>query len=167
MRTGIVVTLAVLLAGAPAASAAACDCGPTALDEAFAAAHAVFVGAIRQRPAANAPYPRGYVFEVERAWKGVRAGERVTLWEFGSTCDSLAAHRESPRANRYVVFAQMGREGAEAGRLHGDYCLNPSFHWRTSWDHVLAAVDVVATGSPGTGAVFRVGCEIVTSTEVA
>jgi hypothetical protein len=131
------------------AAASACDCEIISVEDAFAASDAVFVGSLRGTASRSGPYPRGHDFVVERAWKGAQPGSVITLWETGSTCDSLGAHVESRGGRRQLVFALRATEGPLAGRHHGDYCNNPLFGADPAWNDVLAQVDAVAAGAAG------------------
>jgi len=144
-----------------AARTEACDCGPVpTVSQALATSHAVFVGLLRDARSPNTSYPRPIVLQVERTWKGVQLGEEVTMWQFGHDCDSLGARQQNPTSRRYLVFAQLAREGADRGRLFGDHCTNPVFNYRLSWEAVLDTVEQAAI------TVFRAGCDVVTTNDV-
>ncbi len=133
-----------LLAAAPLRPARACDCEIMTIGEAITSADAVvvatFVRSIDHTP--RGARRRGtvveYVARVERTWKGARAGDTISLWDTGSSCDTIGRPWRGP----WVFFARRD----EQGRLVPGHCDRPVFHYRMRLPAIVAAIDSAARG---------------------
>jgi hypothetical protein len=136
-------TFAVALATTSLADA--CDCGGQTLPEAITNAEAVVLvtplRAIDHSPRRRGPRVFEYVVRVDRAWKGARAGDTLTFWSTGSTCDLVDGPWSGPR----VFFMLRG----DQGRFMASMCSMPSFGRRMELHEVISALDAATRTDAG------------------
>ena len=134
-RAPLAVLLSLLAWVAVPRPARACDCEFPSVSEAIASADAVVVG----RFVSSVRHGRRragvveYRVRVERAWKGAQAGETISLWDTGSSCDTIYGRWRGPR----VFFAVRD----ERGRLVPGHCDQPIFHWRLTTADIARQID--------------------------
>ena len=114
----------VIIAGAgvfvPAGSAHACSCGELTIDEAFAAADAVFVGSlteVRRSPATSTDAPARFIFDVDRVLLGdVYETQSIVSPVSGSSCGIEVQMNTSS-----IIFARSDEQGFDLGLVDGEY----------------------------------------------
>lgn len=136
LRSRLVAALLALATASLPAVSAACDCAPLApgpsLARADVVAFATFLRVGRRLPNGATEF----VARVDRAWKGARAGETISVWSEGTSCDPL----RGPWRGQRVFFLQR-----HEGRLRAHLCSLPDWGRRVELPEVARALDALTS----------------------
>jgi hypothetical protein len=117
--------------------ARACDCGGLSLEAAIDGAEAVVVARFVER-IDHGGAAIEYRARVERALKGPAAGDVISLWDEGTSCDTIY----EPWPGARLFFARRA-----GGHLVPDVCSQYSFPYTLDLDARVAAIAAVTRES--------------------